>query len=380
MSSVIIVHFLSDRTIGRYFQLTALGSILGRLNPQLQSRILSGFEEGSLTLTPTEFDEIARNITDFLKNYVSGKALGVKLYTAGRKDISILRDVGITTSKGMLTYENLINYYQSSLLLGNATNAVPLPMLLRAYVFSKYKDYAEDEEVSVATLYLALAGAVISVIASGIRFGENIYELYLVPDSSTDSIRDSPLLYELLHDPKIKNRIQDYLGVFRRIESLSFELTILLSILLRIYDAFKVYGSLPSLRGSSFEKFKLIGVITEQRPLVVWEKPLSITHILAKLYGSKALDLLGYLYRIASDLPRLSAKVSKLPDVLSQCVLSLIAYIETGSLDMLTYSSGNAVRILDTLDELCVKGDRASCNAKSSLALLLREITYLLAS
>ncbi len=377
MSSTITVHILSDRTMGRYFQVAALGSIIDRLDPQLQNKVLKGFEEGSLTLTHDEFNELAKNITDFLRNYVSSKALGIRLYVAGKGDSKILRDIGITTSKGFLTCENLISYYHDGLLLRNALNNISLPILLRAYVFSEYRDYVEEERVNGAAVYLALAGALITIIAGGIRLGENNYELYLVPDTSIDSIIDSPLLYKLLHDPKIKNRIQDYLVTFLRVESLSFELAVLLAVLSRIYDTFRIYGSLPSLRGGVFEKFKLIGIVTEQRPLIVWEKPLSITHILTKLYGGKALDILDHLYRIASDLPRLPTKASKLSDVLSQYVLSLIAYIETGSLDMLTYSSGNAIRVLDILDELCVKGDKASCNAKSSLTLLLRKITHL---
>jgi len=380
MSSTITIYLLSERTIGRYFQITALGSILNMLSLQLRDKVLRGLERGSLTLTPAEFDELAKNLTDFLKNYISSKALGIRLYAAGRGDANILRGIGITISKGLLTYGNLIDYYQSGLLIRNAITTTHLPILLRAYVFSRYRDYAEEGDVNGATLYLALTGAIISVIAGGIRLGENTYELYLVPDTSIDSIKDSYLLYELLHDPKIKNRIQDYLMTFLRVEGLSFELSILLSILLRIYDTFKIYGSLPSLRGGSFEKFKLIGVVTEQRPLIVWEKPLSITHILMRLYGSRALRILEYLYGIASNLPRLTTSVSKLPDVLSQCTLSLIAYMETGSLDMLTYCSGNAVRILSTLDELCVEGNTTSCNIKSVLASLLRDMAYSLVS
>ncbi|MFZ8783042.1 MAG: hypothetical protein ACO2OR_03550, partial [Desulfurococcaceae archaeon] len=255
----------------------------------------------------------------------------------------------------------------------NANKSVDIPMLLRAYMFSELRDVGEAEKTNALSLYVAATGAFISIVASGLRRGEATYELYLVPDASVDSIRDASRLYTLLHLKALDRTLEDTVrGVFRN-ESLSYELGALLAIAIHIYNAVVLAAKMPSLAGlyNSFERFRLISVVPEQRPMVAWERPLTLTHLYRELEERRATGILSALHDCLRDAVDYAERVERIQEVAAQCVTSLFAHIETGSLDPLVLCASGAQRVADKFRELGVS------NAERDFVALVKEISRL---
>jgi len=379
--SVSKIEVMEERTIGRHFQAAALGVILGSLPLSLQDKILEGFEIGEIILEHNEASLIINNITSILKTVCNVKRAAPTLYRAGRGDTRILSMLAPSLAlKGSLC-DWLIAIGQN--VLQYANTSVPIPMFLRSYVFSKYRDVGEVEMTNAISLYSATAGAVISVIASDLRRGEARYELYIVPDTSLESIRNSSRIYAILHaQAKGIRNLETYIRDLLRVESLSFELTMLLSIALFIYNVTTQVAGMPPLTGlyNVFEKFKIISVVPEQRPRVVWERPLTLTYIFEELDRRGIMDILLRLYWCADHAVKYSESVTRAGDVVSQCVTALFAYIETKSLDQMLACVANTQRLIDKFNYLCKsEGDKNACNAERDFAVLNKDIVKLVA-
>jgi len=383
------IRILEERSIGRYFQATALGYLLGTLPVTLRSKLIEGFREGSISLNSSEVTQLLSNLVSILKAVCSAKRAIPTLYRAGKApDSKLLSTIAPSTplEGRTLSCDWLVKI--APIVQQSASTPIDVPMFLRSYVFSKYRDVGEvrGERINAISLYTAAAGALISIIASGLQRGEARYELYIVPDTSLESLLSSHRMYTILHTISVES-LENYIRGLLRIESLSFDLAVLLSIALHVYNATTQVAGMPPLVGlyNVFEKFRIICVVPQERPLVAWERPLMLTHIFEELERSKASNLLQRLYWCAIRASRYSAEVTRASDVVSQCITALFAYIETRSLDMLFSCGASAQRVTDQFSYLCrdsVKRGRKDageiCIAERDFADLTKDIARLL--
>lgn len=373
---------MEDKSIGRYFQASALGSILGALPRSLQNRIVEGFRRGMITLDVDEASQVLDTLASTLKTVCDIKSARLSLYTAGVRDTRIISSIapGASLKGRSLDCAWLINVSKN--ILRNANARVRIPMLLRTYVFSKYKDMedAGREETDAVSLFIALSGAIISIVASSIRRGQNNYELYIVPDTSMDSILNSYSIYTLLHAKDLRS-VEAYIRGLVDIENLSFELAVLLSLALYIHDVTTYIAGMPPLTGlyNVFEKFKLISVVTGgSRPIVAWERPLTLTHLFEKLTNKGAIEVMRKLHLCASHALRHSQTINNAGDIVAQCVTALFAYLETESLDPLLVCEANSQRLVDKFSSLCRESDKEACTAERDFASLIRYMIKLI--
>jgi hypothetical protein len=364
---------MDDRSVGRYFQAAALSYVFDSLPVSLQSKILESFTKGSLTLDATEASTLVSTIAKSISSLCGVKRSSPTLYRAGKGDRAILSSLASSKplDRAALTCDWLVNIQQDVAL--NANKSVDIPMLLRAYMFSELRDVGEAEKTNALSLYVAATGAFISIVASGLRRGEATYELYLVPDASVDSIRDASRLYTLLHLKTLNRTLEDTVRGVLRNESLSYELGALLAIAIHIYNAVVLTAKMPSLAGlyNSFERFRLISVVPEQRPMVAWERPLTLTHLYRELEERRATGVLSALHDCLRDATEYAKSVERVQEVAAQCVTSLFAHIETGSLDPLLLCASGAQRVADKFRELGIS------NAERDFVALVKEISRL---
>lgn len=375
--SSVKLQILNERYMGRYFQAAALGLILDSLPPQLSEKMLEGFEKGLVTLSEEESRELLETLTKKLRDLCreckteeSRRDLAPTLYQAGLKDTRILREIfGLGVQD--LSCVSVVEIYEKTLKSSDLSKTIKeMPMILKAYVFSEYRDYysvegkrkgksarrkkskrGEEalEGISLLSLYIAIAGLPISIVAKSFR-DESLHELYVVPDTSTESLKASGKLYQLLHLGVGNRCISDYIKDMSNIEGLSFELATLIAAAIYIYQAARLAAEIPSLNAlyNVFEMFRLVSIRPENRPQVVWERPLTITHIFRGLEDAGALGLLGTLESAA----RSTYKVKEVRDVVSQCITALFTYFETQSLDPLFVCGADSARVVRKLKDL----------------------------
>jgi hypothetical protein len=383
------IKILDDKSIGRYFQAAALGYALGTLQGTLHHKLIEGFRDGLIVLNYDEASQLLNSLVSILKIMSSVKKATPTLYRAGKtSDVKLLSMISpqIPLEKPALISEWLIKIGRS--ILQNADMSIDIPMFLRSYVFSKYRDIGEvkEEKVNIISLYVAIAGALMSILASGLQRGDTRYELYLVPDGTRESLLNSYRIYSILHATGVEN-FGNYIRGLLSIESLSFELAVMLSMGLNIYNTITQTAGMPPLIGlyNVFEKFRLICVKPGDRPLVIWERPLTLTHIFEGLERRKSPDLLNKLYYCAIHASKHSADVTQACDIVSQCITALFSYFETRSLDMLYSCGAGAVRIADQFRDLCRESIRKGrkdanevCRAEKDFADLTKYLSRLL--
>jgi hypothetical protein len=366
---------MDDRFVGRYFQATAIGHVFDSLTASLQRKVLEAFAKGSTTLDAAEASTLINAIANGVSSLCGVKRSSPTLYPAGRRDRTILSDLAPSKplERARLTCDWLINIRQD--VASNMSKSVSIPMFLRAYMFSKLRDVGEVEETNALSLYVATAGAFISVMASGLRRGEATYELYLVSDASVDSIRDASRLYTLLHLKALNRTLEDIIKDIMRNESLSYELGVLLAIAIHIYNAAILTAKMPSLAGlyNLFERFRLINIVPEQRPMVAWERPLTLTHMYRELEERKAIGILSALHNCIRNSTKYAEHVERIQEVIAQCVTGLFAHMETGSLDPPLLCISGAQRVADKFRELGIS------DAERDFAVLIKEVSRLAA-
>ncbi|MGC8987944.1 hypothetical protein [Infirmifilum sp.] len=391
-TSIIDVQILGERSIGRYFQAAAIGAVYDKLPSHIKSEILIGFETGAARLSASDFDTLCREVAAFLDtNVCDVKRSRPGLYKAGNtSDKQIIANAGINIT-GKDFCSALVDFYQNGGLVNKAAATTSVPMLLRTYVFSAYKEgvMVSKEKINVGSLYLALAGSVISFTGKVIKIvnGEKkIYDLFLVPDASAASLSAAPLMYSLMHVGAVVRQkaggtpsIESYLRHTSQVESLSLELAVLLAFTMLAYDAYKTYNliSSASILYDKPEAFRLINIVVEQRPQVVWERPLTLTHVLSMLDSKGALALVKYLDKAIGHLKNLADKIENLDSIIASCIEDLFAYVETSFIDALASCSTRLSRVYDKLYLECAKDDKVACNAVNDYAVLLKLLSKL---
>jgi len=371
------LRILDDRSIGRYFQAAALGYIFPLLPSSLQDKVLEGFSQGSTSLTSTEVATIINTLSSEVSKVCQSKRSFPRWYLAGVGDSKILASI---TFKG--EFEGWCNWLISAaqFTIKKPDIEVRTPMFLKAYVFSKYRDVgkAEKEDINALSLYVAAVGAVVSLVAGELRRGENVYELYVVPDTSLDSIKEAFKLYSLLHISIHDEGLEDILRGLLRNESLSYELAIIFATALHVYRA-SLSAAKMSLSGfyNLFERYRLVNIKPEMRPQVQWERPLSLTPLLKQLEERRVLDLLYHLYTCTSYSIKFAERVERAADITAQCISSMFAYLEAGSLDSLLACVASATRVAEKFSELCYKAGQAKASDAESLCSAEREFKFL---
>lgn len=373
------IEILDERSIGRNYQLVAIGTVINEIDEKIGSSLIKAIETGKTKISLDDYKTLANAITQFLQNYVcpckDEEKLYPTLYRAGKGDQKILREVGLVD----FTCKSLIDYNNSGQLIQRHDERTDLPIILRSYVFSRYRDIAEVEDTNIASLYLALAGVHISLIGRA-RKGDKLYELYLVPDGSAESIKESRKLYSLLYATGIKERPWSYLRNLTKLEGISFEISTLLSLMLYIYESITYVQKLDliSTYGGVFEKFKLINVVPEYRPLIAWERPLAISRYLTLLETMGTTRILRLLYNCTIDSIGLGEVVSNIEGIASFCISDIFNYFESGSYDVLVHCAGSIVRLLEKLREECQKGSKKACNSLKHYADLVEIMAKLI--
>lgn len=203
------------------------------------------------------------------------------------------------------------------------------------------------------------------------RKGEELYEVYLVPDASVDSIVVSAhKVYKLIYAIGAKARPWSYIADFAKLEGLSYELAVLLSMMLYLYEAMTIAQKLESVHWYEgvFERFKLVNVSpggAQGRPIVLWERPLAVSHVLTLLERRRAIRLLRLLHSCSMDALELRERVERIADVASSCVSDVFSFLESGSLDPLLHCAGSAARVADELEGLCRREpETIACDAR----------------
>jgi len=385
-NTAITIQLFDESSIGRYYQFAALAAIYDVLDIDLARKVKSGVESGRIVLTLNDLRALLDALVDYLKNevcQVKDRVYGPTLYRAGVNDYRILRSAGlIADEKERLTCSSLVERYEKDKdhLLQRASNIVEVPMYLRAYVFSKYRSMSEvkHEAINVISLYLATAGVYVSMIGRIVK-GEDRYELYLNPEVSVGALQVASRMYSLLNQPRSKVRLPIIIQSIINLEGISLELASIFSIAYYVYHVAKHVLNMQSLAEyyNVFEKLKLVCIKPEQRPLVIWERPLTLTHIIANLESVNALDLLAALESLTEYAVDLREKVSGFTDSVSACINDLYAYIETKVLDAPVHCASGLARIFDALDENCRKGDERTCNAKKNVNMFIHYIARL---
>lgn len=372
MSSVKIQLFNED-SIGRYYQLAAL-SIARWRAPHLANTIDAGIVRGQLDLSPNDFNTLFRTLTDYLNDKVCQlkASYSPTLYKAGTGDRKILSTAGIQVEK-TLTCNQLIEYFKNGVFNQRFNDKISVPMFLRAYVFSYYRERKKIEEATVSSLYLALIGIYISLVGR-VRKADETYELYVNPDNSLETLRNAYSMYELLNEPRSKVKIVEMVNDLLKLEGVSLELSALLAITLYVYHVAKHVLNLPTLSGyyNVFEKFRLVCTNPGDRPLIVWERPLTLTHLIQRLERLKILDLLESIEISAKQAARTNIKDH--PSVISMCINDLYSFIETNVLEPLIHCTGGLSRLYDTLDRSCREGNNQACIAIGSIGRLLHSL------
>jgi hypothetical protein len=371
------LNIMDDRLLGRYFQAATLGYVYSSLPANLQSKILEALTKRSVALSTSEIEGLINTISNSLAEICKIKEFSISLYAVGSEsDGSILSELSPSNplKDNELHCDWLISISQD--VISNSNKYVKIPMILRHYVFSRYRDAGEVSRASINALstYIAVTGAFISIVAHiEHKPRGSKYELYVVPEASIESIRGADRLYTLLHLKALNRTLKDTIESILENKSLSYELSVLLAIAIHVYNAAILTAKMPSLAGlyDLFERFRLISIVPGRRPMVAWERPLTLTHLYRELEERRAIGILSALHDCIRNSTEYAERVERIPEVTAQCVTSLFAHVETGSLDPLLLCVSGAQRIADKFRELGIS------SAERDFVALIKEVSRL---
>ncbi|MEL9908218.1 MAG: hypothetical protein QXP97_00050 [Desulfurococcus sp.] len=380
--SSLVIELLDERTIGRNFQVAALGFIRSSLPPSIVNEIKKGLINGKIMLGANDLRELLNILAQQTKDVCESKKNLPKLY--GKEDTKALSSIGIAISSAKSKEESkakskelcdaLVNSVEA--VLSNPTSETRIPQFLRTYVFGKYRTELTQVETSNAvSIYIATAGAIISMV-DRLKAGETFLEQYLVPDGSIASFNEAVKVYGLIYASKEHTLDKFIESIYYNLENISLEVSLILATMaFTHYIATQVKG-LQTLDQyyDSFETHRLVSIRPEMRPQVAWERPLTISGHLRALEKRNAIKMLDDLRSLASYAKSVGNEVEAYDDTISMCLHEIYGYMETGSLDLLTSCAGRITRILDTLNSknICGRNKYVCTDLKSLLNHLMR--------
>lgn len=389
--SIVKIELFGEESIGRFYQLAALS--IAHQDRGLAGKIEKGLLTGQIDLTLDE----ANKLFELLVDYVETRACPVKpnfkptLYRAGLGDRSILSSMGFPGGEA-LTCSELVKYYRLGSFTQMFSKEVSVPTFIRAYVFSRYRGMKEVSKTTATSLYLALIGLFIAAVGR-FRKGNETFELYVNPDGSLETLRSGHVMYGLLNEPGSVVKPHDVVADVLQLDGVSLELSSLLALTLYVYQVSKLSSQLAPLSSyyNLFERFRLICVNPGDRPLVVWERALTLTHLIQRLNQLNALDLLESLDSSIGYVSRLK-KIAKgrqkdravdnvageYSEAVATCINDIYGFLETNALDGVIRCVGGLSRVHDSLNDLYrKKRDQTIHNAAVAASVLLQRVVRL---
>jgi len=379
---------MPKHSLGFYLQLAAIGvgGLKDRLTRDFEALIFKDrreyvdFVESMLmamvrSLIGREEADLCRICEKFQECRGRGTREGrPKLYRAGVSDREILEKAGlgsircaeeISWCSAALSYVERVR--SSGGPLGGTVSNI---MLARTLVYGKLRDTMTEirgEETQVDSLGIMLIGGLFSLIST-IRVNRGLFELYLLPDGSPESLLLANTVYEAFLSGESRGRS------FNRVLTDLMRLEVGLSIDLATYIASLTYLSLTmksmaELSGltarEGFEKFLLARVESSgMRPQLVWMGPLTVSRALIAIRGKESiLEDLWYLSGISYQLSRRKSKEKqnagkRLASTVAKCYSNLALYLWTEGRDLLFECSRDLSEIADDprgLDEVAIQ-------------------------
>jgi len=353
--SNVTIDLLHEKTIGKNYQLAALGTILDDVPNELREKIIEGIMKNSIELKPEEYN--------LVKNYLS-KQLGIvcnfkKNYSCNKMKL----ELDESSTQDLL-------------------HQVKIPRYLRLYAFSSYKNTIADEQITRSSLLIAKIGRLIShigtiSIASKKNISNKKIEIYVIPDGSISSLNVSRTFYNLLYLNKDNNPNDNLLvnlikKITNELKGVSIDQAIFLSFMIYLANINNISESLSSeieslTNSSSFESFIVSIIEPGKRYQLRFATPLSISSSLKRLIGASwMLKKTGERRSLLEDLDWLISSNKKLKDsnfralveaASSRCLESIFRYMETGYYDALLECSRNLVSVCDKARNLLKEGN-----------------------
>lgn len=358
------IQLMDESTIGRSFQIAALGSLI-HTSDTLRDVILTQIHTDRIELSVQQCEELLSQIKQHLE--LIGKdrpqRLYPKLYKAGVNDAKILREAGLVTSNKLnnLTVEELAKSVEN-IKCDSLTKDTNIPMLLRPFIFSFYRSGRKPKKTNVISLLVAVVGAVTSLTAA-FNLEKKQVEIYIVPDGTTESLEYAGLFYNLMYSSKVNrkvNRVINDIVRAKELTGISVEQALLMAVMFHALQDLDITLELKKVEG--FEKFLLVKVAAERRPQVIYATPITLTsrfEALLQSFRATVLDesdkwevLLGVLENIDSLIVSLlSQRVMDeavrrvLAESASSCLNELYMFTESWETSCLLSCSSDLVRL-----------------------------------
>lgn len=371
-----------ETLFGYYLQLVALG-LGGWTRPV--SRVL--------VIKSDEYVKLVENAMNAIVN-LSGVELkaqdpytkiceqlrGPRLYAAGKNDIKILREAGLLEQQdrdwctAAATYVMKVKGNKGPL----GGQCSPL-MLHRATAYGKtrgiaLKDIDKIVTSTVDTVGLALIGGLASFLGN-VRVGDSLFEYFLVPDGSSESLENVGSVLEIFHGvfSKTARSLVDRINALANLKAggLSMDFATLFSAILQTSEAVESAGELMGLiRGMLLERYILARSSVEARPQVMWMSPLTISHIVEDISVKKIVGFFRSLYGLASIAPKIRDKFrSEVESAVAECINTSLLYFWTRQPEFLAMCT----RTLSILDDRAKEQALNDVADLASRALILAE-------
>ena len=352
------IELISERYIGRAFQLTSIGVAMDYLSKEMQAKILDYLMEGKLVLKRDEISKLGNAIAYFIKsNKLCSKQYTSKLRlfynnSTDREPLGMLGLIG----RNINPCVQILNISTKLSHLDLNRSASP-PMFIRTYVFSRFRggEEASRDKISIGALWLALAGAIISLTArvhkKQNKQQKRIYEeIYIIPSGSLSNILFIGTLYRILHYESEDQRVRsfDYIvSELYSIDNLSFDIVLLLASLIKVSYAIDLAVPLSLSNLNLLNEFRATRIETTNRPFVLSEAGLKISRYLEALgtKGRETLRILFMLLRKSKNI-RDSNVRKQLVNSVGKCFNSLFIYAETQDSTTLLDCTGDVCRLL----------------------------------
>lgn len=349
------IQLMDERSLGRNFQVATLGCIYCEASPGLKKALEEGLTTGFIRLGIKECAEMLLLISKHLDKITGPdrrKTMYPRLYPAGAKDFEILKKAGLIRSNVLDPSD--LKQTSTSLTCQALQDFVPTPMILKQYVFSKYRSGDEVEKISVGSLWLALVGAITS-LAAVLNINDQRTEIYLVPDGSLSSMVNSCLFYELIYSKSqnMKRKFDQILNDLTRKElsGVSVDQALNLAIMVHAVQDLNLVGKLVG--KSIFEQFLIVKTIAEQRPQLIYATPITVSSQLDLLVSKLGIQNSQNLLRNLDALVVKSLLLKSVSEGLKNasttasttCLNSLFRYFETGDGSTLVECASNLARL-----------------------------------
>lgn len=385
------IALFDQKSVGRNFQLAALSAVYNQVSQKVRRAIDESLSSGELSLDSNDLQELGETLADFLTQVCGQRSYYPSLYKAGPRggDRKILDELGIINPKSNAYCNDLIDY-SKNVKNKDLSKVSSIPMFVRAYIFSKYRDVVTSEgrgakkdgdskeKAEAGSIWLAFAGAYISLVskiriihrASGNRPEYTKYDIYVIPDGTLTSIGSASNFYGLIYSQKVEVRLWEILGdIYEKKLSISPEISMWLSTLIHVVQDEALAVKLSGDKG--YESLIITRILSNNRPQVVWSSVLSLSRYIESLKKHNALYIMNYLGYMIRNLGGLKGDEDRrhAEAALVTCVNELFKYLEAKDSSSLAVCSSVLVRAYSNIsDERYAKNIRGLLEGVAKLA------------